>query len=93
MTTFSETSPNITSWAESCGWIEIGYNDNTRSFMRVLDEGGNVWESKAKYKSLDEALQELEKSLQISEFEMKDKAREERIDMEIVAAAPAHGVY
>jgi hypothetical protein len=31
--------------------------------MRVLDEGGNVWESKAKYKSLDEALQDLEKAL------------------------------
>jgi len=63
MTNFSETYPNITHWTESCGWIEIGYDDNTRSFMRVLDKGGNVWESSAKYKSLNEALQELEKAL------------------------------
>ena len=64
MTNFSSTYPNITYWTESCGWIEIGYDDNSRSFIRVLDEGGNVWESKSKYKSFDEALDDLEKALE-----------------------------
>jgi len=64
MTNFSSTYPNITYWAESCGWIEIGYDDNSRSFIRVLDEGGTVWESKSKYKSFDDALDDLEKALE-----------------------------
>ncbi|MFZ5910378.1 MAG: hypothetical protein ACOYYU_10215 [Chloroflexota bacterium] len=42
MTTFSSTYPNITYWTESCGWIEIGYDDNTDTFIRVLDEGWMV---------------------------------------------------
>jgi len=63
MTNFSSTYPNITYWTESCGWIEIGYDHNTDTFIRVLDEGGMVWESKPKYKSLDDALNDLEAAL------------------------------
>ena len=40
MTSFSKTYPNIAYWTESCGWIEIGYDEFSQSFMRVLDEGG-----------------------------------------------------
>ena len=61
---FEETYPNIASWVESQGWIEIGYqNDYNDSFIRALDEGGMVWEGKKRYKTLDEAMQDLEKGL------------------------------
>ena len=31
------------------GWIEIGRNDHSQSFVRALDEGGLVWEGEAEY--------------------------------------------
>jgi hypothetical protein len=64
MTNFTSTYPNITAWTESYGWIEIGQDDYSKSFIRVLDEGGMLWESKPKYKSLDGALNELETALE-----------------------------
>jgi len=64
MASFSETYPNIAYWTESCGWIEIGYDEYSRSFIRVLDEGGMLWESKPSYKSLDDALNDLEAALE-----------------------------
>ena len=63
MTNFSSTYPNIAKWTDSYGWIEIGQDDYSKSFIRVLDEGGMVWESKPKYKSLDDALNDLEVAL------------------------------
>ena len=54
MPKFSETYPNIAEWTESYGWIEIGQDDESRSFIRVLDEGGMVWESKSKWKIYEE---------------------------------------
>jgi hypothetical protein len=63
MTDFSSTYPNIAAWTESYGWIEIGQDDCSQSFIRVLDEGGMLWESKPKYKSLDDALNDLEAAL------------------------------
>ena len=51
MAPFSETYPNIAYWTESCGWIEIGYDEFSRSFIRVLDEGGMQWESEHEYKT------------------------------------------
>ena len=64
MTPFSKTYPNIAYWTESYGWIEIGYDEFSHSFIRVLDEGGMQWESKHKYDSVDEALVELEAALE-----------------------------
>jgi len=64
MTSFSKTYPNIAYWTESCGWIEVGYDKFSRSFIRVLDEGGMLWESKPSYKSLDDALNDLEAALE-----------------------------
>ena len=40
--------------------------------MRVLDEGGNAWESRAKFESLAKALQELEKALDICRKRLPD---------------------
>ncbi len=63
MTNLSSSYPNIAAWAESYGWIEIGQDENSLSFIRVLDSGGMVWESKPSYKSLDDALNDLEAAL------------------------------
>jgi hypothetical protein len=56
MTKFSSIYPNIAAWTESHGWIEIGQDDNSHSFVRALDMGGMVWEGKPKYKSVDAPL-------------------------------------
>lgn len=63
MKNFSSTYPNIAKWIESYGWIELGQDDYSKSIIRALDEGGIRWESKVKYKSLDDALDELEAAL------------------------------
>lgn len=57
MTTFDEQYPNIANWVQD-GWIEIGQDDYSRSFIRVLDIGGLVWESKESYETVAEALAE-----------------------------------
>ncbi len=38
--------------------------DDSQSFLRVLDMGGMVWEGKSKYKSVDAALDDLEAALE-----------------------------
>ena len=57
---FKEKYPNIADWIESCGWIELGQTSYSRSMVRVLDEGGMIWESDEPYKSFDELLDDLE---------------------------------
>jgi len=64
MTNFSSIYPNITTWIESYGWIEIGQDENSQSFIRVLDKGGMRWEGKSNYKTLDDALNDLEAALE-----------------------------
>jgi len=64
MTNFSSTYPNIAAWTESYGWIEIGQDNYSQSFVRALDTGGMVWEGKPKYKSVDAALDDLEAALE-----------------------------
>ena len=59
---FEKLYPQLTSWVESRGWIEIGDDGNSSSWLRILDEGGLVWESDDD-KSIDQALSEAEKFL------------------------------
>jgi hypothetical protein len=40
---FESEFPNITIWVKECGTVEIGYDPNTDSFIRAMDEGGMVW--------------------------------------------------
>jgi hypothetical protein len=56
---FEARYPNIAAWVQD-GWIEIGRDDFSRSFVRALDIGGMVWEGAEEYDSLDDALQALD---------------------------------
>ena len=58
---FKERYPNIAAWVQD-GWIEIGH-DSSGSFIRVLDEGGLVWESDKPYTSIDQALADAEQAI------------------------------
>ena len=59
---FTEKYPNIARWIKD-GRIEIGRNGYSTSIIRVLDEGGLVWEGGTRHKSMDEILQEAEKAI------------------------------
>jgi hypothetical protein len=61
-TSFSGQYPNIDGWVKD-GWIEIGYETYTKSFIRVMDEGGTVWEGCASYPSLDDALADADRAI------------------------------
>ncbi len=41
---FAQTSPTLARWVTTHGWIEVGDDGLRRSFVRVLDEGGPIWE-------------------------------------------------
>ena len=60
---FQEIYPNIASWVKDNGWIEIGQNDYSQSFVRALDIGGMIREGKRRYATLDDAFQALESGL------------------------------
>ena len=55
--------PTIVRWVQEYGWIEIGQDEMSRSFIRALDDGGMVWEGRKSYPTLDAALQALEAGL------------------------------
>jgi len=55
--------PNINYFVFEKGWIEIGFDEYSQSFIRALDPGGLVWEGKQFYDSLDEAMTDLERGL------------------------------
>lgn len=56
---FAARYPNIAAWVQD-GWVEIGRDEHSRSFVRALDIGGIVWQGAEEYASLEEALQDLD---------------------------------
>jgi hypothetical protein len=62
--TFQSLYPAVAEWTKGWGWIEMGQDDFSRSFIRVLDIGGMIWEGKYKYGSVDEALKAAEKAIE-----------------------------
>lgn len=60
---FDERFPTISEWIDSYGLIELGSHEYSSSMVRAIDPGGLVWEGKDQYKSIDAALQDLEKGL------------------------------
>jgi hypothetical protein len=57
---FSASHPHLWRWVSEFGTVEIGHCPETRSFIRVLDEGGMVWKGRRSYRTLDAALAEAE---------------------------------
>jgi len=53
----------IAHWVDTYGWVEIGQDEYSTSFVRALDMGGTVWEGKSSYSSLADALQDLDHNL------------------------------
>ena len=60
---FEAVYPNITLWVKDCGIAEIGYDFNSDSFIRAIDEGGMIWSGKSRYENLDAAFQDSEAGL------------------------------
>ena len=60
---FEQQYPNTARWVSEYGWIEVGRDEYSSSFVRALDEGGMVWEGETKYVSLDAALDALERGI------------------------------
>jgi hypothetical protein len=52
--------PQLWRWVSEFGTVEIGHCRQTRSFIRVLDEGGIVWKGRRSYPTLDAALTDAE---------------------------------
>ncbi len=55
--------PHLAAWVHERGWIEIGADEYSTSFIRVLDIGGMVWEGKRSYPSLDAAFRATDNAL------------------------------
>ena len=55
--------PHIAAWVDGGGWIELGQNEYSRSFIRILDIGGMFWEGTTRYRSLDSLLYDAETAL------------------------------
>jgi len=62
MTPFDEKYPNISLWVQD-GWIEIGRDGFSASFIRVLDTGGLVWESQTTHETVAAALAEADEAI------------------------------
>jgi hypothetical protein len=56
---FAAQYPHIAAWVQD-GWVEIGRDDYSRSFVRALDPGGLAWEGKVSYPNLHAALKALD---------------------------------
>ena len=70
---FSKNYPNVDWWVNTQGWVELGSDDYSNSWLRILDEGGMCWEDKDS-SSLDEALSEADRWLS---SEIQDRFGEE----------------
>ncbi len=60
---FSKLYPNISRWIQD-GCIEIGRDGYNASMIRIMDQGGLVWEGGTRHKSIDKMLAEAEKELE-----------------------------
>ena len=59
---FAELYPNVARWVQD-GWIELGRDDFSRSFVRMLDIGGLNWEGEAAYPTVHAALKALDTAI------------------------------
>lgn len=59
---FAVLYPNVAAWVQD-GWVEIGRDDYSKSFVRVLDIGGMIWEGDTQYPTVHAALQALDAAI------------------------------
>jgi hypothetical protein len=52
--------PHLWRWVSEFGTVEIGLCSQTRSFIRVLDEGGVIWMGRRNYQTRGAALDDAE---------------------------------
>jgi hypothetical protein len=60
---FESQFPNLTRWVKEFGDIEIGYDRDTDTFIRAIDEGEMVWGGGSRFGTIDEALNQLERGI------------------------------
>jgi hypothetical protein len=60
---FEESYPALSLWAKTHGWVEVGLIEGGHLTIRVLDEGGMIWESATAHSSIEDALQAAEVSI------------------------------
>jgi hypothetical protein len=58
--TVDEVYPHLARWVDAYGWVEIGHDEFSRSFVRAFDAGGTIWEGATSYPSLAAALAALD---------------------------------
>jgi hypothetical protein len=61
---FATLYPHIAKWVGGEeGWIEVGSDEFSTSFVRALHGGGMVWEGRPCYLSMDEAFKALDEGI------------------------------
>jgi hypothetical protein len=64
LTMFDKQYPNLAAWIlGGDAWIELGQGEMSHSYVRLLDIGGLIWESKRSYQTVAEALTDAEEAL------------------------------
>ena len=56
MISLSDNYPGLAEWVDDWGWVEIGGEEGSASLVRVIDEGGLVWESPDEIRDIDTSL-------------------------------------
>lgn len=59
--------PMLAEWINDGGWLEIGYEHHTNSFIRIIGSEDLLWQGKQSYPSLDAALEDAERNLKLLE--------------------------
>ena len=72
---FSENYPNLDWYIDNYGWIELGTDEHSSSWIRILEEGGQYYEDETS-DSLDDALRAADEWMG---GEMEDRFGEEPI--------------
>ena len=55
---FVAAYPVVAQWVRDGGWIELGSDESSASFIRAVDEGGVAWEGKTSYPTFDDAFRD-----------------------------------
>ncbi|GAB4139252.1 MAG: hypothetical protein Fur0046_14300 [Cyanobacteria bacterium J069] len=62
--TLDEKYPHLSRFLDVQGWVEIGQDEYSSSFVRALDPGGLIFEGQNTYATLDDALADLNAGVQ-----------------------------